>query len=169
MPNATNRVAFCSFGKKILQRRKGLELDGVARWIEKKHGRLLARLTFEPDVRLNHKMRTCSAEFVRQCLPLRHVQHSTKVAHRDIVTINSAGVFVATFIRREVSNDLVTVEIEVNPIGRTPAFRAAQQIAIKLACNSNVVDWKCEVKRWICSSRCCHDVFGAGFKGQDQL
>ena len=113
------------FGKQILERRKSFEFDGVARRIEKKHGRLLPWLAFEANVRLNHKMGTCSGEFVCQCLPLRHVQHRAKVAYRNIVAIDRAGLCVATFIRCEVSNDLVTIKIEVNPISRTTAFGAA--------------------------------------------
>ena len=132
--NAIDYVAIASFGEKILQRRKALELDRSAGRVEKKHGGLLTRLTLEADVRLNHKMGASSREFVCQSLPLGHVQHRAEVAHRHVVAIDCAGLVVAAFIWCQMRNDLMTIKIEVYPIGRTTAFRTTQQVAIKLAC-----------------------------------
>jgi hypothetical protein len=45
-----------------------------------------------------------------------------------------------------VGDDLVAVEIEIDPIGGGTAFGTAEQIAVESARGGDVVNWKCKVK-----------------------
>jgi hypothetical protein len=69
------------------------------------------------------------------------------MAHRDLIAIDFAGMAVPAFSRREVGDNLVPVEIEIDPVGRRTAFGTAEQFAVKRAGGWNIVYWKREMKR----------------------
>ena len=70
-------------------------------------------------------------QLVRGSLPLRHREHRAEVAHRHVMAIDRAGLPVADFLGREVRDNLVAVEIEIDPrVGRAP-LGTAEQAAVK--------------------------------------
>jgi hypothetical protein len=54
---------------------------------------------------------------------------------------------VADLVRREVRDDLMTVEVEIDPLVRTAPFRTAQQFAVELACSGEAMNRKRQMKR----------------------
>jgi len=134
-------------GKKLGGILEGLELQGIAARVKEKHCRLLADLALEADMGLDDETDAGRSQLVSQFLPFGHRQHHAKMAHRHIVAIHCAGVAVSGLVRAQMRNDLVTVEIEINPLGRGTAFGAAQQTAVKGARLGQVVHGKGEMKR----------------------
>ena len=63
-----------------------------------------------------------------------------------MIGVDLVRVLHAARIRCEVSNDLVAVEIEVDPTLRATAFLAAENAAIKLTCCFEIVDGESEVE-----------------------
>jgi len=87
------------------------------------------------------------AQAARERVPLRHRQHHAEVPHRHGVAVDLAGAAMAGLVGREVRDDLVAVEVEVDPrVGRT-SLRAAEQAAVEPARGFEGVDGKGEVKR----------------------
>jgi len=126
---------------------EGLELQSVARRVEKKHRSLLANLALEANVRLDYETDTCAAETVGQLLPFFHRKHNAKMRNWNIVAIN--GIMMAIPLARgwlQMSDDLVTKEIEVDPLRGTAAFRTSQCRPIELTSGFEIVDGKCDVK-----------------------
>src|SRR6185369_7217341 len=104
--------------------------DRIAAWIQKKHGCLLARLALEADVRLDDELDACCNQLVCKFLPRRHWQDQTKMSNRNVVTIHHIRVPMSG-VRRKMRNDLVSVEIKIDPFRRRTAFRATQQPAVE--------------------------------------
>lgn len=69
------------------------------------------------------------------------------MAHRHVVPVNCAGFLVPAFVRCQVRNDLVAIEVEVHPFRRTAAFSTPEQFAIELARCGKVVDGEGEMER----------------------
>lgn len=127
--------------------RKRLDLERIARRVQKEHGRLFTDFALEAHMRLDDEFHARRREFVRCSLPLIHGQHHAEVPDRDCVAVYLARLPMTNFFRRKMGHDLVPVEIEIDPVGRATAFRAAEQVAIKLTGGRNVMDRKGEVKR----------------------
>jgi len=54
-----------------------------------------------------------------------------KMAHRHGVAVYLAGGPMADLIRREVRDDLVAEQVEVDPVAGAAPFRAAEQAAVE--------------------------------------
>src|SRR5471032_3228767 len=147
--------------------RKRLDLERIARRVQEKHGRLFADFALEAHMRFNDEFHAGRREFVRCRLPLIHRQHHAEVPDRDCIAIYLARLPMTDFVRREMRHDLMPVEIEVHPVGRTPAFRAAEQVAIKLTGGCDVMDRKSEMKRGNGSGGVAHGGLGYGLNGTD--
>lgn len=126
---------------------EGFELERIARWVEKKHGRLFADLTFEPDMRLYDESGVRGSQPVSKRMPFGHPQNHAKVPYRNLIPINSAGTRGAGLVGRKMCNDLMAVEIEVDPFRTTAPFRAAEQATIKRARCTQVMNGKGQMKR----------------------
>ena len=59
--------------------------------------------------------------------PLGHFQHQPEMRHRHVLAIDRVACRAARRIGREMSDDLVAVEVEVDPALRAPALRAAER------------------------------------------
>ena len=90
----------------------------------KKHGRLFTHLPFEADVGFDNKLGARCFEPFSHGLPLCHGQYSTKVAHRDTMAIDGAGLAAAARVWCQMRHDLMPVKIEINPFRRTAALGA---------------------------------------------
>ena len=62
------------------------------------------------------------------------------------MTVDRTASLVAAFIGREVRDDLVTVEIEVDPIRRATAFGTTQEFTVEAARFGDVANGKCKVE-----------------------
>ncbi len=67
--------------------------------------------------------------------------------HGHIVGVDVIGRTYACFSRSEMRNDLVAVEVEIDPVVRAAAFFAFENAAVKLAGRFEVIDRKSEVKQ----------------------
>jgi hypothetical protein len=111
--------------------RERLEFERVAARVQEEHGGLLAGFTLEANIRFNHELRARRLQFFRQRCPLRHGQECAEMAHGDAVSIDGVGCAAARFSRREMRHDLMTVEVEVDPVRSAAAFGATQQTAVE--------------------------------------
>jgi len=136
-----------SVGKQLGGILEGLELQGIAAGVKEKHCRLLPDLALEADMGLDDEADPCCGQLVSQLLPFGHRQHHAEMAYRHVVTIHGAGVAVSGLVRAQMGDDLMTVEIEIDPLRRGTAFGAAQQTAVKGARLGQVVHGKGEMKR----------------------
>ena len=57
-----------------------------------------------------------TAEFIGSDLPVVHRQDDAEVAHRHAVAVDRVGRYRACFVRRQVGDDLMSIEIEVDPL-----------------------------------------------------
>lgn len=118
---------------------EGLEFDRVSRRIKEKHRGLLAWLALEADVGLDDEVGTLLAQPVSKRIPIGHRQDKTEVAHRNPVPIDRVSQSDACLFGGEVGNDLMTIEVEVDPVLGTASFWAAEQLPIELACQREVM------------------------------
>ena len=129
----------------------GLELERVPGGVAKEHCRLLAGLAFEAHRRRNHELGTRALQPLGQRAPLVHRQDDSKMRHRHIIAVDRIGCPPPDRIGREVSDDLMAIEVEINPMIRAPALAAAEQAAVKATRRSQVVDRESEME-----GRQCH-------------
>ena len=106
-------------------------------------------LAFEADIGFDFELLPRSGKPVGKVLPRVHGEHHAKVRDRHGVSVD--GVVMNTLrtrcTRLQVRDDLVTEEVEVDPMLRTAAFGAAEQTTIESTRRSEIVDRKCDVKR----------------------
>ena len=134
---------------------KGFELERVAGGVEKEHGRLFAGLALESGVGLDDEFNTMPLHTLRQVRPLRRPQNHPTVRHRHAMPIDriemAGQLSGASQIWIQMTDELMTVEIEIDPIGRAAAFAAAEDILVEAACLLDVahlygdVEWR----QWI--------------------
>ncbi len=67
--------------------------------------------------------------------------------HRHILTIDLAHGDLPLLLS-EMRDDLVTVEIEVDPVRRGASFRASQKLTVKATRFRQVAYRECEMKSW---------------------
>jgi hypothetical protein len=68
------------------------------------------------------------------------------MAHRNVVAIDRVGGLVAGVAGRQVRDDLVAVEVEIDPFVRGTPLGAAEQRAVEVARLLEAVDRKGEVE-----------------------
>ena len=78
------------------------------------------------DVRFDHELGTGIGQALGHVFPLFHGKHGAEMAHGHIMRIHGAGGLVAALAGRQVGDDLVAVEIEVDPFGRAAALGTAE-------------------------------------------
>ena len=109
---------------------ESFEFQRISSGIEKEHGRLLPRLSLEPNVRFNDKVDTSIPKSARQVFPLRHPQHYSTMRNWYAVPIYWVGMrtdcpIVANLIV-EMANKLVSEQIKIDPRVVTSPLRASQ-------------------------------------------
>lgn len=68
------------------------------------------------------------------------------MGNRYAMTVNGAGSTVTYRRWLEVGNNLMTIQIEIDPRRVAPTLSAAQDVAVEFPRQSQVVDWKGEMK-----------------------
>jgi hypothetical protein len=142
-------VCHSLFAEQIVQIAEGLEFQRVARRVEQEHRGLFTRQTGESHVRLDDKRYVSLFEAICQRFPVGPRQNDAKVGyghglpiHRIVVRVDSLRSWY------QVSDDLVAVEIEVDPVIITPSLGTLQQFSVELPSGRKVVNGKRKVKRW---------------------
>src|SRR5690349_19965369 len=85
------------FCEELLQILERLELERIAAGIQKKHGRLLARLVLEAHVRHDDELRARLLELARELFPFGHWKDDAEMPHRNLVTVDGRSRFVSNF------------------------------------------------------------------------
>jgi hypothetical protein len=103
---------------------EGFHFDRVAGGVAIEHRRLLARMSPETHVRFDDEFGSGCGEALGEGLPVSHLQDDAEVWHGHVVAVDR----VARFGRRRVDvvrDDLVAVEVEIDPTLGAASFRTA--------------------------------------------
>src|SRR5665213_4528795 len=123
-----------------------LELERVAERVEQEHRRLLARFALEAHIGLDDEARLCGLEPGGERMPRRHVEHRAEMADRNVLAVDEARGVAHRAAVDLVRDNLVTIEIEVDPGVRAATLGTPQEVAVETARGGEVVDRKCEVE-----------------------
>ena len=148
-----------------------LEFERIAGGIEEEHRRLLARLALEAHRRRDHEL---DAGVARAARPAPSTRPSAARARNAAPARPrrrpdwSRGARTAS--GREMRDDLMAVEIEIDPMVGAAPFGAAEQLAVEAARGGEVVDRKGEMegRQGSCAPPChCErgDAICRGFRG----
>ena len=122
---------------------KRLEFQGVSGRIADKHCRLLAR---KAHIRLDNKFGSGAFKPVGQGLPLIPSEDQSEMAHRHGMTIDGSLLRLGTLIRRLMRDDLMAMEVKINPKLAGAPFWTAQELPIISARLGQVINRKSQVK-----------------------
>jgi hypothetical protein len=131
-----NSVFFILFCKELIDVLEGFELEGIAGGVEEEHGRLFAGQAFETDIGFDDEMDGSGFQPAFEVVPFVPVEDYAIVWYGDIVTINRIGVETFFFGGPwfQVNNELVAIEIEINPLIGATSFFAAEDVPVKSSC-----------------------------------
>ena len=68
--------------------------------------------------------------------------------YRHILPVDGVANPPLNQIWRMMGDDLMAIEIEIDPFFGTAAFGAAKKATVKLSSGGKIIDWKCEMKGW---------------------
>src|ERR1039458_2427066 len=130
---------------------KCLELECVAGWVQKKHRGLFAGLTAEACARLDHELDACPAQPRRQFEPLLRPEHDAAVGHGHAVPVHEVEMArelagCAQF-GVQVTDELVSIEIEINPARIAAALGTTEDILVETARLGDVAHLHGDVER----------------------
>ena len=134
------------FGKQLIHIFKGLELQGIARRILDEENLLLARFAFEAGAWLDEKIDLVFPHAADEFLPLIHPEHHPEMEGRNLVAIDFVALHDGRIVD-EMSDDLVTEEVEVDPLVAAPADSTPDDVTVERLGPGEVVDGKGEVER----------------------
>lgn len=69
------------------------------------------------------------------------------MAHRHVMAIYRATRLVTAFVRGQVGDDLVPIEIKVNPFGCAASFRTSQQFTVESTSLCNITHGESQMER----------------------
>ena len=133
------------FREHLTHVRKGLEFERIAGRIVKEHGGLLTYLALKADVRLDLKVHAMLPQAVGELLPSFHRQDNTEVRYWHGMAIHRIMVR-GVRSRRQMRDDLMAEEVEVDPLVSGASFGAAESLAIEGASGVEVIDRKGNVE-----------------------
>jgi len=70
-----------------------------------------------------------------------HVVAIDGVAMRGVASFRRAA-------RREMRHDLMTMQIEVDPLRIGAPFRTSENASVKCTCRGKIIDWESKMKTW---------------------
>ena len=106
----------------------------------------LAGLALEAGVGFDDELGPGGRQALGKRVPVGGLQDRAEVADRHVVAVDGAGRLMPDLLGRQVRDDLVAVEIEVDPDVAGAAFGATEQGAVKGAGLGQVADGKGEVE-----------------------
>jgi hypothetical protein len=136
------------FGEELADIGKRFELEGIACRVEKEHGGLFADLALEAKVWLDDEIDARTAKAPSQSLPLLHRKNDSEVGNGNVVAVHRVVVGVVfARLRLQMRDDLVTEEVEVDPLSRTTALATTQRCAVEAASGVKIIDGEGDMKR----------------------
>src|SRR6185312_11312854 len=78
-------------------------------------------------------------------LPIRDAQNQSEVPHRHILAVHLAHAHLSLLVA-QVRDDLMSMEIEIDPLGRGAPFRTPEQLAVETASFLEITHGKGEVE-----------------------
>src|SRR5690606_6007563 len=133
MPQAAwGDVLFC---EELAEIGESLEFKRIARGIVEKHGRLFTRFAWKARVRFDHEADPRGTQPVGKRLPFGGPKDDAEMRDGDVVAVDGIVPRHRVSPANPVGDDLVTVEVEVDPVGVAPSFRAAEDRAVEMACS----------------------------------
>ena len=129
----TKRLHVRSLCEQLRHVCEGLELQSVARGIEEKHGGLLTNFALEPDIGIDFEIDVCGDQAVAKGFPCVQSQNDTKVWDGDGVAIDLVVMCVVRQIWVQMSDYLMSVQVEVNPLITASALGQSEKSPIELA------------------------------------
>ena len=94
----------------------------------------------------DHEFATLLAQSGGESLPSLHAKDQSEVRDRHAVTVNRVGGGIAAHIGGEVGNNLMAVEVEIDPFLAAAPLFAAHHAAVKRTRCGKVMDGKGEVE-----------------------
>lgn len=125
-----------------------LELQSVAARIQKEDGGLLAYLAAEADAGFDDESLAGCTQTLHELPPLVHVKHHAEMRHRYVLAIDGVSRPHRICIWIEMGDDLVSVEIEIDPGAIASSLGAAEHAAVEGARSVEIVHRK-RVMEWI--------------------
>lgn len=114
-----------------------LELERVSAGIADEQGGLLALGTSEARAGLHHPLDIVSAKTLDELRPVARLEDDTTVRHRYTMAIDRirmrAESPLGTEQSIEVTDELVPIHVEIDPVGGTASFGAADDLAVEVA------------------------------------
>jgi hypothetical protein len=68
------------------------------------------------------------------------------MGHGNLISVNGVRGLRSVRAKREMRDDLMSEEIEIDPVIGAPTFGASKEFAVKAARCTKVVNWECEVE-----------------------
>lgn len=111
---------------------------------------MFAGRSLEAQMGFDDEAHAIPSESFRECVPLLGLQDDSAMGHRHAVAVDGVEVRTDTAIlaeiRVEVTDELMTEHVEVDPCGVAAAFGAADDVAIEAARFGDVPDLNRDVK-----------------------
>jgi len=126
--------------------REGLELERIARGVEKEHRRLLSPLAGKARVRFNHESDVVRDQPVGERLPVGGREDDAEMRYWHRMTIDRIMPRDRLTPIDAVRDDLVTVKVEIDPVSIAAPLGATEHAAVEMAGGVQVVDGKGDVK-----------------------
>jgi len=102
---------------------------------------LLTELAIEAHLRFDREPLARGLALRGHVFPVGHRQDGAEVTRGQLITVQRTGVAVAAFAGPKVGDDLVAAKkVQVEPVRRAAALRAAEQASVEAARSASVVD-----------------------------
>jgi len=110
---------------------KGLALDRISCWVAKEHRPLFAYLACEAEVGLDDKGQRVSLESLCKLMKVIDRENEAEMGNRYVVPVDC---IVGTFgsPSNPVGDNLMSIEIPVDPVFVGPSARTAKNLSIKV-------------------------------------
>ncbi len=107
---------------------------------------MLADLPLKANAWFNHKFNAVRLQPIRELIELVPTQHHPKVRHGYVVRVDRVAMHGGA-LRCEVADDLVSKEVEVDPLATRPTFGTPEHRSVEGSSRIKVGNGKREVKR----------------------
>jgi hypothetical protein len=116
---------------------KCFELERIAGGIEEEHRGLFAGLTLEARVRLDDEFDAVAPDPFGQFGPLSRPQHHATVRYRNTLSVDRVEMAGQSTVQTQsgiqMADELMAIEIEVDPLRAAAAFPATENVAVESA------------------------------------
>ena len=131
-----NSEFFILFCEELVDVLEGFELEGIAGWVQEEHGRLFSGQAFETDIRFDDEMDGSGFQPAFEVVPFVPVEDDAIMWYGYVVTINRIGVeaFFLDLSWFQMNDELVAIEIEINPLIGAASFFATEDVPVKSSC-----------------------------------